>query len=86
MCRCGERARLEVVHGYGSTGEGSVLLKHIRGFLESHAESLEVHTDSNPGHTLVVAKTVLPDTVDILAYCDTPRPQSKILGKFRRSG
>jgi hypothetical protein len=23
---------------------------------------------------------------DILAYCDTPKPQSKIIGKFRRSG
>ena len=87
----GDKARLEVVHGYGSTGEGGVLLKRIRGFLESHAESLEVHLDSNPGHTFVTPNIALPDTMDmlcedILAYCDTPRPQSKIIGKFRRSG
>ena len=87
----GDKAKLEVVHGYGSSGEGGVLLKRTRAFLESHAESLEVYTDSNPGHTFVVAKTALPDTVDmlcedILAYCDTAKPQSKIIGKFRRSG
>ena len=87
----GSAARLEVIHGYGSTGEGGVLRKRLHGFLESHAQSLEVHTDSNPGHTFVTPKTALPDTVDmlcedILAYCDTPRPQSKIIGKFRRSG
>ena len=87
----GDRAKLEIVHGYGSTGEGGVLLKRIRAFLESHAESLEVQTDSNPGHTFVVSKAALPNIVDmlyedILAYCDTAKPQSKIIGKFRRSG
>ena len=87
----GDAARLEVVHGYGSTGEGGVLLKRLRAFLASHAESLEVQTDSNPGHTFVTPHIALPDTIDmlcedILAYCDTPRPQSKIIGKFRWSG
>ena len=53
--------------------------------LESHSELFEVH----PGHTFVTPHLALPDTVDvlcedILAYCNIPRPQSKIIGKFRR--
>jgi hypothetical protein len=87
----GDKARLEIIHGYGSTGEGGVLRKRLHGFLEGRAGSLEVHTDNNPGHTFITPKAALPDTVDmlceeILAYCDTPKPQSKIIGKFRRSG
>ena len=59
--------------------------------LESHSELFEVHTDSTPATPSSTPHLALPDTVDmlcedILAYCNIPRPQSKIIGKFRRSG
>ena len=48
---------LDVVHGYGSTGEGGVLLKRLRTFLETQGNCLEFtlgeRADGNPGHTIV---------------------------------
>ena len=47
--------------------------------------------DGNPGHTIVVAMRLLPSLQDQLSvyicdFCDKPRSQSKIIGKFRRHG
>ena len=93
----GPAQRLNVIHGYGSTGEGGVLRSRLHGFLQEHATQgrLEFtpgeHADANLGHTFVVPIRPLPDmdellAVDVLAYCAKPRTLSKISGKFRRHG
>ena len=87
--------RLDVVHGYGSTGTGGVLSTRLRAFLSRYPSHVEFHPgeklDGNPGHTIVVPLKPLPALgeqllMDILEYCETPRSQSKIIGKFRRQG
>ena len=87
--------RLDIVHGYGSTGTGGVLRDRLRGFLQRHSELLEFtpgeYVDGNPGHTLVDPRRPLPDTLDqleelICAYCTSPRSIAKITGEFRRYG
>ena len=87
--------RLDIVHGYGSTGIGGVLVTRLRKFLERYASCLEFQpgekVDLNPGHTIVVPLKPLPSLQDQLSqeiwnFCDRPRSQSKIIGKFRRHG
>ena len=86
---------LDVVHGYGSTGTAGVLLTRLRGFLGRYESCLDFQTgekvDGNPGHTIVVPLKPLPSLLDQLSqdiwdFCDRPRSQSKIIGKFRRHG
>ena len=88
-------SRLDVVHGYGSTGTGGVLRTRLRGFLERQSSCLEFvpgeDIDGNRGHTLVVPLKPLGSLGDqleeeICAYCAQPRTISKITGKFRRHG
>jgi hypothetical protein len=87
--------RLDVVHGYGSTGTGGVLRTRMRRFLKRYNSHLDFRTgekiDGNPGHTIVVPIKPLPSLQDQLSkdiwdFCDRPRSQSKIIGKFRRHG
>ena len=87
--------KLDIVHGYGSTGAGGVLRVRLRGFLGKYPSCLDFQAgekvDGNPGHTIVVAMKLLPSFQDQLSgyicdFCDRPRSQSKIIGKFRRHG
>ena len=91
----GRTIRLDIVHGYGSTGAGGVIRGWLRGYLARHSSYLEYQpgedVDRNQGHTIVTALKTLPSageelTEEILAYCENPRAQSKIIGKFRRYG
>lgn len=91
----GNAGRLDVVHGYGSTGTGGVLRSRLRGFLERNRSYLEFkpgeEVDGNLGHTIVVPLKQLPHLgeqlmEEIWAYCERPRIKSKITGKFRRHG
>ena len=91
----GASATLDVVHGYGSTGTGGALRVRIRSFLAKHPKRLEYlmgeAVDGNPGHTVVHPVQPLPAIADLLAeqvweYCESPRAQSKITGRFRRHG
>ena len=86
---------LEVVHGYGASGVGGVLRKRLRAFLRRHEDRLEFmfgeDVDGNAGVTLVVPREALPEAGDLLAeqvleYCERPKTQGKIMGKFRRHG
>ena len=90
-----DAVRLDVVHGYGSTGTGGVLRTRLRGFLGRYEACLDFQigekVDSNPGHTIVVPLKPLPSLLDQLSqdiwdFCDMPRSQNKIIGKFRRHG
>ena len=89
------RGSVDVVHGYGSSGTGGALRTRIRSFLEKQDQRLQFlpgeAVDGNPGHTVVVPIQRLPDTGGLLAeqiweYCQRPRSQSKITGRFRRHG
>ncbi|OGK08271.1 MAG: hypothetical protein A2W80_12250 [Candidatus Riflebacteria bacterium GWC2_50_8] len=89
-------SRIDVIHGYGSTGEGGALRLRIRSFLARHTDCLsfepgESFRPGNPGQTLVFPSKALPDALDLLAeeileYCATAKTLSKISGKFRRHG
>ena len=88
---------LEVVHGYGSTGQGGRLQTGLRSYLErqSKAGLLSYRTgevvDNNPGHTLVTTHKPLPAAVDDLAdgiweFCAHPKSHRKVMNNFRRHG
>ena len=88
-------ARLDVVHGYGSSGIGGVLVTRLRRFLGRYESCLEFKAgergDGHPRHTMVVPLKPLPSlrdqlSQDIWDFCDRPRSKSKIIGKFRRHG
>ena len=91
----GAATELDVVHGYGSSGTGGTMRTRIRSFLDRYPQHLEYMpgetVDGNPGHTVVLPIQPLPEIGDMLAeqvweYCETPRAQSKITGRFRRHG
>ncbi len=93
--RSGSRARLDIIHGYGSSGVGGVLRDRLRAFLARFSDNLMFQpgedVDGNPGHTVVVPLKPLPSMDDALAeeiwaYCSEARTLSKITGKFRRHG
>ena len=84
---------IDIVHGYGSTGEGGIIRTRLRKFLERHTDYLEFvpgeDMDGNQGHTLVAPQKPLPKDEDVLLediveYCERPRTQEKIAGEFIR--
>ena len=86
---------LTVVHGYGSTGEGGVLRKRLRAYLDGLGDYLEYtpgeQIDGNPGCTYIAPQKRIPDLedaleADILRFCETGKTRGKIIGKFRRRG
>lgn len=62
--RSGYRGRIEVVHGYGSSGVGGVILRELRSYLAANAGRLEqcIHGESvgNIGLTVTYPKSRLP--------------------------
>ena len=93
----GGGVQLEVVHGYGSTGQGGRLQTSLRNHLErqSRAGLLSYRTgeavDGNPGHTLVTTHKPVPASGDDLAdniweFCTRPQTHSKVMNRFRRHG
>lgn len=92
----GDCSRIDVIHGYGSSGEGGAIRIRIRNFLERNADYLtfepgERFAPVNPGKTMVFPRRVLPSVVDLLAeeiltFCSAGKTASKITGKFRRHG
>ena len=86
---------LDVVHGYGSTGQGGVIRQRLRAYLDRYPAHLTYKTgedvDGNTGHTTVTPVKPLPSLENQLAeevwdYCSGPRTVIKIMGKFRRHG
>ncbi|MBQ3644719.1 MAG: Smr/MutS family protein [Candidatus Riflebacteria bacterium] len=92
--RKGNLTPFEVIHGYGSSGVGGVLLTRIRGFLSNFPDELDFDSGkdpfaANPGSTRVIPKKPLPEAVDLLSegildFCESPKTLSKIIGKFHR--
>ena len=91
----GDSSTIEVVHGYGSTGEGGEIRKRLRLMLERNHRKLSYEfgdrKTGNPGVTYVKPFQALPTASDalkaeILTYCITARTESKIVGEFRNYG
>lgn len=91
----GDRSTIEVVHGYGSSGEGGEIRKRLRLMLERNQRKLSYEfgdrKTGNPGVTYVKPFKALPTASDalqmeILAYCLTARTEGKIIGEFRNYG
>ena len=61
--RSGYRGRLEVIHGYGSSGSGGVIREELRRYLKAHAaifgEFLAGESLRNPGVTILYVKETL---------------------------
>ena len=71
---------LDIVHGYGASGQGGKMRTALRSFLTTHGvfHHCGEDMDRNPGHTLVVPEAPLPGVADrlqadILGYCETPK-------------
>lgn len=98
----GQRGKLMIVHGYGSSGRGGVLRDHVRRWLtEQGIDFLRGElAGRNPGVTTVLldsaGRTASPAAVPpaaaddlpaaILALCAVPQPMDKLAGKLRRHG
>ncbi len=89
------RTRLEIIHGWGASGQGGVLRNRLRRFLVGCRDSLEFtpgeDADGNRGCTYVTPLEPLPDANNALAeaiwdFCRRPRAMSKVAGQFRRHG
>ncbi len=86
--------QLTVIHGYGSTGEGGVLRKRLRGLLRKLEGRLEFtpgeEIDGNSGCTVITPQEPIPEdgllAKEIWDYCQGARARSKIMGRFRRYG
>lgn len=81
---------LIVIHGYGSTGTGGVLLKTIRNYcLKQQINFIPGdEIDFNPGYTkVIIDKRISPENrslnAELLEFLQTPKPLSKILNQFR---
>lgn len=90
-----ESLQINVIHGYGSSGEGGVIRHRLRAFLKHFPECVEFtpgeETMDNQGCTVVKPLATLPDFHDMLEeqiadYCERPRMKNAIAGKFRRHG
>ena len=70
--RQGFRGRLEVIHGYGSSGVGGGIKQALREFLDAHAASFQrvVYAPGNPGMTVVYPKAEIGE--------GPPKPDGKI--------
>ena len=81
-------------HGISPNRSGVIALPaaSIVGGYESYFDfQTGEKVDGNQGHTIVVSLKPLPSlrdqlSQDIWDFCDRPRSQSKIVGKFRRHG
>lgn len=61
--RSGYRGRLEVIHGYGSSGSGGAIREELRRYLKAHAETfgeyLAGESLRNPGVTILYPRETL---------------------------
>jgi hypothetical protein len=91
--RGGHVDRLDVIHGYGSSGEGGVIRDRLRAFLSRNVEHLEFvpgeDEAGNPGRTYVTPVKALPTAFEQLTervweYCAVAKPLAKVKSRFWR--
>jgi hypothetical protein len=79
--------QIEVIHGYGSSGQGGKIKKDFHKFLSKNKEFLTFEIGLNPGLTYIYPKKKLPSyesslEKEILIFCKLPKSLSKIENKF----
>jgi hypothetical protein len=88
----GYQGRIEVVHGYGSSGQGGAILRVLRDYLDENSSKfdhvLPGDIFGNPGITVLIPKDPLaePETPvceAIRRFCKTPKSEQRILAKLR---
>ncbi|WP_319371478.1 Smr/MutS family protein [uncultured Ilyobacter sp.] len=88
LFKSGYRGSIEVIHGYGSQGEGGVIKKRLRQFLLENKKYLKFSFDVNPGVTFVTPIRAIPQITieiskDILEFCkESPKSMDKIVGNL----
>ena len=89
------REAFHLIHGYGSTGIGGKIMRRLRQMLEQNKGKVKFtfgeDIDGNPGYTIVYPLEKIAGYTDllgeeILTFCETPKVQDKIIGKFRKHG
>jgi hypothetical protein len=84
--RSNYRGRIEVIHGYGSTGAGGVIRKKLREYLAAHAESfgsfLAGDGLGNPGVTIVYPKKLLPASLESGGAGSLLNPAQEAIRKY----
>jgi dsDNA-specific endonuclease/ATPase MutS2 len=74
--RSGYRGRLEIIHGYGSSGSGGVIREELRRYLKAHEETfgefLAGESLRNPGVTIVYPRDTMAATPPGSGACDSP--------------
>lgn len=79
--------KIEVIHGYGSGGNGGKIKKAFHKFLTDNKEFLKFEVGLNPGLTYIYPKKKLPSyesalEKEMLNFCEVPKSLSKIEGRF----
>lgn len=79
--------KIEVIHGYGSGGQGGKIKKAFHKFLSNNKEFLQSEVSLNPGLTYIYPKKKLPSyesalEKEILNFCELPKSLSKIESRF----
>lgn len=88
--KSGYRGKIEVIHGYGSSGKGGKIKKEVKKLVESNKNSFGIEYNSNPGITILLPQKPIPPRIDILSkeildFCkDNGKSLSKIEAKFFR--
>jgi len=85
---------IEIIHGYGSTGQGGVIKRKLHKLFNDNLKKLSYKPGEdfslNPGITMVKPKLLLPEASNILFNeildfaSDNPKSLEKITGKFRK--
>jgi len=97
--RGGYTGRIEVIHGYGSSGVGGNMRQELRKYLAAHAETFGEYLAGesllNPGVTILYAKeapaTRGPGAMPLInaaqdairGFCAAPKSKERILVKLR---
>jgi hypothetical protein len=91
----GQRGCLVVIHGYGSSGFGTAIIKQrIRAMVTRWPDYFEVvmGDDSLPGETWVVPRKPFPNrkgrsrglAQDVCSFCETRKTEKQILTRFHQ--
>ncbi|WDE98852.1 Smr/MutS family protein [Lentisphaera profundi] len=93
--RVADKLPFLLIHGYGSTGIGGKIMRRLRSILEDNKDKMKFtfgeEIDGNPGYTTIYplkSMAIFTDLLgqEILAFCESPKIQDKIIGKFRKQG
>ncbi|MGC9158546.1 MAG: Smr/MutS family protein [Terracidiphilus sp.] len=84
--RSGYRGRIEVIHGYGSTGAGGAIRRELRRYLAAHVETfgqfLPGDSLGNPGITIIYPQKLLPSAPNGPSGAPLLNPAQEAIRRF----